>query len=72
MSVENKLADIVVVPLSYLEHYHQESKQNTFYSSVEKVNNQAEILSRLKEKGGTGEDQEVSLTRGELKQFQLV
>ena len=64
--------DIVLVPLSYLEYYHSESKQNPFYSSPEKIQKQEEILHKLKEKGGVGEDSEIAIKRSELEVFQLI
>lgn len=63
--------EIVVVPLSYLQHYHQESLQNPQYSTDFKQHKQREILTKLKKKGGVGEDEEVALKKSDLRYFQL-
>lgn len=72
MSVNQTIVpEIVTVPLSYLEYYHNESKQNPFYSTPEKIAQQEEILAQLRKKGGAGEDKEVALKKSELEVFRL-
>lgn len=65
------MQDIINLPLSFLEYYHQESVQNPFYSTPQKIEKQKEILGRLRQKGGIGEDKEVAVKQQDMKYFSL-
>lgn len=63
---------LVTVPRSLLQYYHQESLQNPFYTTAEKLAKQEKVLNQA-EKKHTGElDPEITLTLEAYQSFDLL
>ena len=65
------MKDIITVPMSYLQYYHEESVKNPHYTTEEKIQKQIEIMEKMKKKGGIGLDDEVAIKTKELACFNL-